>query len=256
MVAALVHGLRDSLNPLPSVRLLLHVPALHSPLLSSVCICLLLFLGHFLLYYTLIAPFLASFPSMHRLFTCLYYLLWVFPVYCLCLILNSFWYSDIAIIVYKHLWKTPKTSPLPFITRLDFELRRDILVAAYVVQIAGLAVIPYNWVLVIPALSFLYSYYCFEYRWTLEGKTVLQNLAQIERNWTYFLGFGLPFTSVTYIVPGLMGSGLWALLFPFFIVTGMTARPPVESGRRVPVFGTAKWVVRRVERWLEPKLDK
>ena len=256
MAQALLRGLQDSLNPMPTVRLMRTVPSLRPPILHSMCSCGLLFLGHLLLYYTLIGPFLAATPSLQRLFTSLYYLLWVFPVYCCCFILNSFWYGDVATIVFKHLRGEPKSSSLPFIKRLDFELRRDVLMGAFVLQVTLLAVVPGSWAVVVPALSFLYSYYCFEYRWTLEGKNMPINISQIETNWSYFLGFGLPFTSITYIVPGLMGSGLWALLFPFFIITGMTATPPETAGSRLPVFKTAEWAVKRVERWLEPKLDK
>ena len=39
-------------------------------------------------------------------------------------------------------------------------------------------------------LSWLYGYYCFDYRWGFDGWTLDQRLLYFERNWPFFAGFG------------------------------------------------------------------
>ena len=39
-------------------------------------------------------------------------------------------------------------------------------------------------------LSWLYGYYCFDYRWGFDGWTLDQRLLYFEQNWPFFAGFG------------------------------------------------------------------
>lgn len=44
-------------------------------------------------------------------------------------------------------------------------------------------------------LSWLYAYYCFDYKWALQGARLPQRLAFFETHWAFFAGggtFGLP----------------------------------------------------------------
>ncbi len=37
-------------------------------------------------------------------------------------------------------------------------------------------------------LSWLYSYYCFDYKWALQGIKLQDRLAYVERRWAFFAG--------------------------------------------------------------------
>ena len=92
---------------------------------------------------------------------------------------------------------------------------RAILVAFFLLQTVLSYLIP----VVGPATSFihlswLYSLYCFEYKWSLAGWSLERRLAHLEQNWAYFAGFGSPFTLATFFVPNFVSKGIFALLFP------------------------------------------
>lgn len=95
------------------------------------------------------------------------------------------------------------------------EMYRAILVAFFLLQTVLSYLIP----VVGPATSFihlswLYSLYCFEYKWSLAGWSLERRLAHLEQNWAYFAGFGSPFTLATFFVPNFVSKGIFALLFP------------------------------------------
>jgi etoposide-induced 2.4 mRNA len=68
----------------------------------------------------------------------------------------------------------------------------------------------------IVVLSWLYSLYCFEYKWS--SWTIAKRLKYVEDNWPYFAGFGLvvgcPFTLATVYLGFWIGYAVWFLLFP------------------------------------------
>ncbi|RLN89973.1 hypothetical protein BBJ28_00006310 [Nothophytophthora sp. Chile5] len=95
------------------------------------------------------------------------------------------------------------------------EMYRAILVAFFLLQTVLSYLIP----VIGPATSFihlswLYSLYCFEYKWSLAGWSLERRLAHLEQNWAYFAGFGSPFTLATFFVPNFVSKGIFALLFP------------------------------------------
>ena len=95
------------------------------------------------------------------------------------------------------------------------EMYRAILVAFFLLQTVLTYLIP----VVGPVASFihlswLYSLYCFEYKWSLAGWSLERRLAHLEQNWAYFAGFGSPFTLATFFVPNFVSKGIFALLFP------------------------------------------
>lgn len=53
------------------------------------------------------------------------------------------------------------------------------------------------------ALSWLYAYYCFDYKWGLQGVRLTERLAYFERRWAFFAG-----------AEGLGGRGSLASLRP------------------------------------------
>ena len=80
----------------------------------------------------------------------------------------------------------------------------------------------------------------------LTGWNVKQRMEYLETHWAYFLGFGLPLALATnytsfLVTFGHLGSrlshhnrhsraGLFALFFPWFIITAVAATPVVSYG--------------------------
>ena len=55
----------------------------------------------------------------------------------------------------------------------------------------------------------------------MQGWTLDQRLSAFERNWAYFAGFGFPASLFTVIFPGFVSSGVYAFMFPMFILLAM-----------------------------------
>lgn len=69
----------------------------------------------------------------------------------------------------------------------------------------------------------------------------------IEHNVAYYSGFGLPFTLMTYFFPLLIGNGVWAMLFPLFMVTALVSKPPEVKMTRVRIFKVSQFVSNYIE---------
>ena len=54
----------------------------------------------------------------------------------------------------------------------------------------------------------------------------MNNIEFFEANFSYFFGFGFPFALVTSYFPSLLSMGVWAVLFPFFVLSSISAAPP------------------------------
>jgi len=86
-------------------------------------------------------------------------------------------------------------------------------------------------------LAVLYALYSFEYKWIYQGTIINQRVAYIERNWPYFLGFGLPLSVVTALPGSLVISAcMFAVAFPLFIVSASDAKPEESTVSQIPIF--------------------
>ncbi|TMW68796.1 hypothetical protein Poli38472_006264 [Pythium oligandrum] len=173
----------------------------------------------------------------------LYQVLWMYPIYCISFILNTIWYQEIADDAYMQ--QHGKPSPSPVADMIRDEMYRAILVAFFLLQ----TVLSYLLPVVGPLVSFihlswLYSLYCFEYKWSLAGWSLEKRLGHLEQNWAYFAGFGAPFTLATFFVPNFVSKGIFALLFPVFLLLAIACDPPVEgdgAAQKLPVFRFSRW---------------
>lgn len=98
----------------------------------------------------------------------------------------------------------------------------------YLLQVMLVSMIPFyvGDILSLVLMSWLYSYYCFEYKIFALKLNTVESIQIFESNWAYYFGFGFFFSILLYINPGLVSSGVFALAFPFLVLTSVEASPP------------------------------
>ncbi|KAG2501831.1 hypothetical protein HYH03_000330 [Edaphochlamys debaryana] len=108
-------------------------------------------------------------------------------------------------------------------------------------------------------LSWLYAYYCYDYKWGLQGVHLTERLAYFERRWAFFSGFGLPMALATVLLSFYVGAAVLAVLFPVFILVACDSdvnaahdRVVGPGGaaqlRHLPIFALALWPTQRIVR--------
>jgi etoposide-induced 2.4 mRNA len=231
-----ITGLKHSLNVLKTCETLLKIKETHKPIFFSIFLTGFIFLGSLLTYNILTSILLSDFPKIEKVLSKLYYIFWLIPLHVFCFVVNIFCYSDISSATFKHNGGKTVSVALSFSRGLACEIHRGLMVGVYLLIINLISFVPGSLLPSACLLSWLYSFYCFEYRWMFEGKTIVKEIKTIENNAIYYLGFGLPFALVTICFPGFLGNGIWALLFPFFSVTAILADPPPAASFGLPVF--------------------
>ncbi|EEF33379.1 P53 induced protein, putative [Ricinus communis] len=73
-------------------------------------------------------------------------------------------------------------------------------------------------------LSWMYAYYCFEYKWNLSEVALDRRLDFFESNWAFFAGFGSPCVLAIFFFSPLISYGVMAILFPLFVLTATGSR--------------------------------
>ncbi|KAJ1967012.1 hypothetical protein IWQ62_002114 [Dispira parvispora] len=163
------------------------------------------------------------------LVTFAYNAFWLYPLYCLSFLLNAIWYQEIADRVYTMRGGEPTRNPLTYSTMLRnvaSEIYRILLFFTYVVWTSLIYLVP----VIGPAISFilccwLYAFYSFEYQWINKNWSFEKRLDYLERRWAYFMGFGLPCTLCTFFSSQFISAGVFAFLFPMYIIMANIARP-------------------------------
>ena len=176
-----------------------------------------------------------------------YFVLWIAPIYLLSFILNAFWYQDIAtesIEVYPKSAASKPTSSSSITTEIAEVIHRSIFNACFFVY---LAILRRWWFLYLVNLAWLISHTSFEYRWNYSGLSFEAKVQLVERNWIYFLFFGLPLAGIAVQFPSLIENGLISVAFPFLLMMSST------SARVSPIAisPSAPWLNRLSLSWLE-----
>ncbi|CAA2993683.1 protein EI24 homolog [Olea europaea var. sylvestris] len=211
----------------------------------------------------------------------LFYVFWFYPLYIFSFILNTIWYNDIAKFGFFAIekgysgTKSSSQNNLPAEQNTadrddkatDFEgvmigiaeqVYSILLLSFFFLEVYVTGFIPYigktlNFLL----LSWMYAYYCFEYKWNFSGLRLDKRLDFFESNWAFFAGFGGPCVLAIFLYSPLVSYGVMAILYPLFVMTatGTEADKVITSQRkkwkgeglgRIPIFVSADYLSMKV----------
>ncbi|KAG0172030.1 Etoposide induced 2.4 mRNA [Apophysomyces sp. BC1034] len=194
----------------------------------------------------------------HTLFGCSYVSLIGYPAYILLLAINGQFYGPVAEKAFQ-IQASKKKDEAGNIANAVQSMAAIIYTIIFYINCgifgALLSTIPQIgfWLSFI-ANCFFGAYYCFEYKWLYLGWTMEQRMSYVENHWAYFLGFGVPFTVLTFFLSVLRSGAVFALVYPSYVIMATLATPKfsvpqaqtVESGpaarsqwmlpNRIPVF--------------------
>ncbi|XP_074328278.1 protein EI24 homolog isoform X2 [Apium graveolens] len=204
------------------------------------------------------------------------YVLWFYPLYVFSFILSNIWYNDIAKYgFFATEMHGPDVKVLPsknepstsdsknhadkstdiegVMINIAEQAYSVLLLTVFFVEVYVTGYIPYigkflNFLL----LSWMYAYYCFEYKWNLSGRSLNRRLDFFETNWAFFAGFGNPCALAIFLFSPLVSFGVMAILYPLFVLTatGSNADKVIDSRTewrdlglgRLPVFSLADYL--------------
>lgn len=178
---------------------------------------------------------------------------WVMPLFWISKPINSIWFQDIASTAFEERTKQRQTksrrTKAEAASSLTLTISRFIADLLFSVVLEMLFLMQAMLVGLLPAvgsalsvlhMALLYALYAFEYKWIQQGWIVHQRVLYVEKNWPYFLGFGLPLAVLTFLPSSLFVSAcIFAVSFPLFIVSANEAKPAHSALPQAPIFNVA-----------------
>ncbi|KAF4359165.1 hypothetical protein F8388_005274 [Cannabis sativa] len=131
------------------------------------------------------------------------------------------------------------------------QLYSILLLSFFFIEVSVTGFVPYiGTALNFLHVSWMYAYFCFEYKWNLHNVELDKRLSFFESNWAFFLGFGSPCALPVLFCSSFVSSGVMAMLYPLFVLTASNseAEKVISSQRnkwgdtrlgRLPIFYVA-----------------
>jgi hypothetical protein len=166
-----------------------------------------------------------------------YQLAWAVPMFGASFWRSNKWYAELAELVPPPI--PPRTierssqSGSTLVSQISDGVSFVLQLMLLKVANSVLGAIPYTgWYLSAILQCLLASFYAFESHWTRchPGQPPAVFIAFIERDWAYFLGFGVLLTAVTIQLPVFMSLAIYAAILPIFIV--VASRPEAAAWQR------------------------
>ncbi|XP_021901591.1 protein EI24 homolog isoform X2 [Carica papaya] len=184
-------------------------------------------------------------------------LFWFYPLYIFSFILSNLWYNDIAKYGFAALGESEVTAMEPsgddaltsqkntntnkpaglggIMVGIGEQVYSVLLLSFFFLEVYATGFLPYigktiNFLL----LSWMYAYYCYEYKWNFSEVPLDKRLDFFESNWAFFAGFGSPCVLAIFFFSPLVSYGVMAILFPLFVLTATSsgAEKAIFSQRR------------------------
>ncbi|VVB15169.1 unnamed protein product [Arabis nemorensis] len=168
----------------------------------------------------------------------LFYVFWFYPLYVFSFILSNIWYNDISKYGFEAIEKSDLSSSeaLRHDEALDSvntenaerpsglgrvmigigeQVYSILLLTFFLLEVYAVGLIPYiGKILNFLLLSWMYAYYCYEYKWNFSRIPLKKRLDFFESNWAFFTGFGSPCVLAIFFLSPLVSGALMAILFP------------------------------------------
>lgn len=205
----------------------------------------------------------------------LFYVFWFYPLYMLSFILSNIWYNDVAKYGFEAIEKSDLSSAETFrqcevpasvimtnaertsglgglMIGIGVQVYSILLLTFFFMEVYLVGVIPYiGKILNFLLLSWMYAYYCYEYKWNFLEIPLEKRLEFFESNWAFFAGFGSPCVLAIFFLSPLVSGALMAILFPLFVLTATGSGPEKSIGAprstwkcagllRLPIFYVAE----------------
>ncbi|XP_027334311.1 protein EI24 homolog isoform X2 [Abrus precatorius] len=197
----------------------------------------------------------------------LFYVLWFYPLYVFSIVLSTIWYNDIAKFGYAAMGRSkftvekdssqnnpPNVQNAYHVKRpsglggvmigISEQVYSILLLSVFFLEVYATGFIPFiGKVLNFLLLSWMYAYYCFEYKWNFNEVALDRRLDYFESYWPFFAGFGSPCVLAIFFFSPLVSYGIMAILFPLFVLTATGSEAEQEIS-----FEKHKWRAAGVER--------
>lgn len=229
--------------------------------------------------------------TLQRILIGVCYVFWLYPLYIISFVINCIWYNEIAqqaftvseqndhAILQQQPQKVPKSAQRrvnqnsggieSILLSIGEQIYSVSMLSVFFVEVFAVSFIPYvgqylNFLL----LSWLYAYYCFDYKWGFAQWNLERRLLFFETNWAFFAGFGSPCVLATFFFTPFVSYGVMAILFPLFVLIATASHPELvvasyTGGKdshaqlaRLPVFYLANMLMLPMLRLFQGKKRK